>query len=30
MRNYQVPPEVQVRMGLLPAPPAQGKRRRGG
>jgi hypothetical protein len=31
MRNYQVPPEVQVRMGLLlPAPPAPGKRRRGG
>ncbi len=30
MRDYQVPPEVQVRMGLLPAPPAPGKRRRGG
>jgi hypothetical protein len=29
MRDYQVPPEVQVRMGLLPAPPAPGKRRRG-
>jgi hypothetical protein len=30
MRDYQVPPEVQVRMGLLPPPPAPGKRRRGG
>jgi hypothetical protein len=31
MRDYQVPPEVQVRMGLLPAPPpTPGKRRRGG
>jgi hypothetical protein len=30
MRNYQVPPEVQVRMGLLPTAPAPGKRRRGG
>jgi uncharacterized protein DUF6665 len=29
MRDYQVPPEVQVRMGLLP-PPTPGKRRRGG
>jgi uncharacterized protein DUF6665 len=30
MRDYQVPPEVQVRMGLLPTAPAPGKRRRGG
>jgi hypothetical protein len=30
MRDYLVPPEVQVRMGLLPPPPAPGKRRRGG
>jgi hypothetical protein len=30
MRDYQVPPEVQVRMGLLPPPPAPGKRRRTG
>jgi hypothetical protein len=29
MRDYQVPPEVQVRMGLLPPPPPPGKRRRG-
>jgi hypothetical protein len=29
MRDYQVPPEVQVRMGLLPPPPTPGKRRRG-
>jgi len=28
MRDYAVPPEVQVRMGLLPAAPS-GKRRRG-
>jgi hypothetical protein len=29
MRDYAVPPEVQVRMGLLPASPATpGKRRR--
>jgi hypothetical protein len=28
MRDYQVPPEVQVRMGLTPPPPAPGKRRR--
>jgi hypothetical protein len=28
MRDYQVPPEVQVRMGLTPHPPAPGKRRR--
>ena len=30
MRDYAVPPEVQVRMGLLPPPPTPGKRRRGG
>jgi hypothetical protein len=30
MRDYQVPPEVQVRMGLPPPPSAPGKRRRGG
>jgi hypothetical protein len=30
MRDYAVPPEVQVRMGLLPPPPAPGKRRRTG
>jgi hypothetical protein len=30
MRDYQVPPEVQVRMGLLPTAQAPGKRRRGG
>jgi hypothetical protein len=30
MRDYQVPPEVQVRMGLLPPAPAPGKPRRGG
>ncbi len=29
MRDYAVPPEVQVRMGLLPSSPAPGKRRRG-
>jgi hypothetical protein len=29
MRDYQVPPEVQLRMDLLPPPPAPGKRRRG-
>jgi hypothetical protein len=30
MRDYQVPPEVQVRMGLPPPQtPAPGKRRRG-
>jgi hypothetical protein len=29
MRDYQVPAEVQVRMGLMPPPPAPGKRRRG-
>jgi hypothetical protein len=28
MRDYQVPPEVQVRMGLPPPPTAPGKRRR--
>jgi hypothetical protein len=29
MRDYAVPPEVQLRMGLLPAPaPTPGKRRR--
>jgi len=26
-RDYQVPPEVQVRMGLLPTAPAPGKPR---
>jgi hypothetical protein len=30
MRDYQVPPEVQIRMGLMLPPPAPGKRRRGG
>ncbi len=30
MRDYQVPPEVQVRMGLMLPPPTPGKRRRGG
>jgi hypothetical protein len=29
MRDYAVPPEVQVRMGLLAPSPAPGKRRRG-
>jgi hypothetical protein len=29
MRDYQVPPEVQVRMGLMLPPQAPGKRRRG-
>jgi hypothetical protein len=30
MRDYAVPPEVQLRMGLLPAPaPTLGRRRRG-
>jgi hypothetical protein len=28
MRDYAVPPEVQVRMGLLPAAPPPGKKRR--
>ena len=28
MRDYGVPPEVQVRMGLLPAAPSPGKKRR--
>jgi hypothetical protein len=28
MRDYAVPPEVQVRMGLLPPSPTPGKRRR--
>jgi hypothetical protein len=28
MRDYAVPPEVQVRMGLLPAAPASGTKRR--
>jgi Family of unknown function (DUF6665) len=30
MRDYGVPPEVQVRMDLLPPAPAPGKRRRSG
>jgi Family of unknown function (DUF6665) len=30
MRDYQVPPEVQGRMGLMLPPPMPGKRRRGG
>src|SRR5277367_2285107 len=30
MRDYQVPPEVQLRMGLMLPPPMPGKRRRGG
>jgi hypothetical protein len=28
MRDYRVPPEVQVRMGLMLPPPTPGKRRR--
>jgi hypothetical protein len=28
MRDYAVPPEVKVRMGLLPPQPAPSKRRR--
>ena len=30
MRDYAVPPEVQVRMGLMLPPPTPRKRRRGG
>jgi hypothetical protein len=29
MRDYGVPPEVQLRMGLMLPPPTPGKRRRG-
>jgi hypothetical protein len=29
MRDYHVPPEVQIRMGLMLPPPTPGKRRRG-